>query len=405
MHSLNLSTRRVWSSLVGIASIALAMAIVSAAIPVYAQTDTGAVVGIVQDKSNARVPGATVDVTNTATSVTRTYTTNGDGEYEALQLIPGVYSVTVKHGGFTTAIRKNVTVNVQSRVQVDFDLSVSGGQQEVVVSEATAELQTQSAEVSGVMPSQELNDLPLNGRDYDNLVLTQPGIFRDTSVANPAEGRFSSNGNLELQNYFQLDGIDNNSKSENLQEQSTQSVIPPPDALQEFVLQTRTYSAEFGTSAGAVVNVSTKSGTNQFHGDAWDYIQNGALNANAYFNNYNGIPRGQYDQNQFGGTFGGPIKRDKTFFFVSYENLISHLQQTLTSTVPTTAMVGGDFSAATNGSYMSKFTMSPTVPSQAGCITGNVIKPSCFDSVGQAIMKLYPAPNIAPITTLSLIHI
>ena len=100
------------------------------------------------------------------------------------------------------------------------------------------------------------------------------------------------NGNLQLQNYFQLDGIDNNSKSENLQEQSTQSVIPPPDALQEFVLQTRTYSAEFGTSAGAVVNVSTKSGTNSFHGDAWDYIQNGALNANTFFNNYNSVAQG-----------------------------------------------------------------------------------------------------------------
>ncbi len=401
MHAFDLSAHRARITCIRRAWIALAVLLALMALPAFAQTDTGAIVGMVQDHTNARVPGATVDVTDTATGVTRTYTTNGEGDYEALQLIPGVYSVTVKHGGFTTAIRKNVTVNVQGRVQVDFDLSVSGGQQEVVVSEATAELQTQSAEVSGVMPSQELNDLPLNGRDYDNLVLTQPGIFRDTSVANPAEGRFSSNGNLELQNYFQLDGIDNNSKSENLQEQSTQSVIPPPDALQEFVLQTRTYSAEFGTSAGAVVNVSTKSGTNQFHGDAWDYIQNGALNANAYFNNYNGIPRGQYDQNQFGGTFGGPIKRDKTFFFVSYENLISHTQQTETSTVPTAAMVGGDFSAATNGSYMSKFTMSPTVPGQAGCITNNVIKSSCFDSVGQAIMKLYPAPNIAPTTTFT----
>jgi carboxypeptidase family protein/TonB-dependent receptor-like protein len=393
--------RKVWISGNKRACFTTLVFLAAAVIPVRAQTDTGAIVGVVQDKSNARIAGASVDVTDDAMGVTRSYATNGDGEYEALQLIPGVYSVSVKHAGFGNSVRKGVTVNVQDRVQVDFVLTVSGEQQQIVVTETTAELQTQSAEVAGVMPSQELNDLPLNGRDYDQLVLTQPGVFRDNSVSNPAEGLFSANGNLQLQNYFQLDGIDNNSKSENLQEQSTQSVIPPPDALQEFVLQTRTYSAEFGTSAGAVVNVSTKSGTNHFHGAGWDYIQNGALNANSYFNNYNGIPRGQYNYNQFGGTVGGPIKRDKTFFFVSYENLISHIQQTETSTVPTTAMQGGDFSAATNGSYMSKFTLTPLVPSQAGCVTNNVISSGCFDSVGKKLIALYPAPNIAPTTTFT----
>ena len=398
MHPSRVSAQTSWITCIRSAWIAVVVILGAAALPAFAQTDTGAIVGMVEDNTNARLPGATVDVTNSATGVTRTYTTNGEGEYEALQLIPGVYSVTVKHSGFSTTIRRNITVNVQDRVQIDFLLKVSGGQQEVIVNEATAELQTQSAEVAGVMQSAELNSMPLNGRDYDQLVLTQPGVFRDNSVSNPAEGLFSANGNLQLQNYFQLDGIDNNSKSENLQEQSTQSVIPPPDALSEFVLQTRTYSAEFGTAAGAVVNVSTKSGTNQFHGDAWDYIQNGALNANTYFNNYNHLPRGQYDQNQFGGTIGGPIKRDKTFFFVSYENLISHIDMTETATVPTVAMEGGDFSVASNGSDMSKYNMVPTVPSQAGCITGNVIKAGCFDSVGKKLMGLYPAPNVAPTT-------
>ncbi|MGB3630993.1 MAG: carboxypeptidase-like regulatory domain-containing protein, partial [Terracidiphilus sp.] len=283
MRALHFTSPKLWINRSKWACFAATFLLTAAAIPVCAQTDTGTIVGIVQDKSNARVPGATVNVTDTATSVTRTYKTNGDGEYEALQLIPGVYNVTVDHAGFSTAERKDITVNVQDRIQVDFVIGVSSVQQQVVVNEVTAELQTQSAEVNGVMQSQEVNDLPLNGRDYDALVLTQPGVFRDNTVSNPAEGLFSANGNLELQNYFQLDGIDNNSKSENLQEQSTQSVIPPPDALQEFVLQTRTYSTEFGTAAGAVVNVSTKSGTNQFHGDVWDYIQNGALNANTYF--------------------------------------------------------------------------------------------------------------------------
>lgn len=402
MRALHFTSPKLWINRSKWACFAATFLLTAAAIPVCAQTDTGTIVGIVQDKSNARVPGATVNVTDTATSVTRTYKTNGDGEYEALQLIPGVYNVTVDHAGFSTAERKDITVNVQDRIQVDFVIGVSSVQQQVVVNEVTAELQTQSAEVNGVMQSQEVNDLPLNGRDYDALVLTQPGVFRDNTVSNPAEGLFSANGNLELQNYFQLDGIDNNSKSENLQEQSTQSVIPPPDALQEFVLQTRTYSTEFGTAAGAVVNVSTKSGTNQFHGDVWDYIQNGALNANTYFNKYNAIPRGQYDYNQFGGTIGGPIKRNKTFFFVSYENLLSNTQETEEAIVPTTAMVqNGDFSAATNGSYMSKYNMSAVVPSQAGCITNNVVSKGCWDSVGAKLFALYPAPNIAPITTFT----
>jgi hypothetical protein len=401
MHALTLSLRTIGLTRVRRFSLAAAALLMVLAPPAFAQTDTGTIVGIVQDKSNARIAGAAVDVMDTSTGVTHSYVTNSDGQYEAQQLIPGVYRVTVKHAGFNTEVLQNITVNVQDRVQADATLGVSSVQQQVVVNEAAVELQTQSAEVSGVLSSQELNSMPLNGRDYDTLVLTEPGVFRDNSVANPAEGRFSANGNLELQNYFQLDGIDNNSKSENLQEQSTQSVIPPPDALQEFVLQTRTYSAEFGTAAGAVVNVSTKSGTNQFHGDGWDYIQNGALNANTWFNNYNGIPRGQYDQNQFGGTFGGPIKRNKTFFFVSYENLLSNTQLTEEATVPTQAMHGGDFSAATNGAYMSKFTMSPTVPSQAGCITNNVISSSCFDSAGKALMALYPLPNLGNVNVFT----
>ena len=361
-----------------------------AAISVYGQTDTGAIVGIVQDKSNARVPGATVEVTNTATEVTRSYTTNSDGAYQALQLIPGQYSVTVRQSGFGTQVRQNVTVSVQSRVQIDFTLGVSSVRQQVVVNENTAQLQTQSAEVTAVLTSHTINELPLNGRDYDQLALLEPGVYHDPSneVANSAEGRFSSNGNLELQNYFSLDGIDNNTGSENLQEQSVQAVTPPPDALQEFALQTRTYSAEFGTSAGAVVNVSTKSGTNHFHGDLWDYVENSALDANTWFNNYGDLPKGHFDQNQFGTTIGGPIVRDHAFFFASYETLLSRDAQTVTSTVPTAAMKTGDFS-----SVLTSHPMTAVANGQTGCISNNIIAPDCIDKVGQAILDLYPNPS------------
>jgi hypothetical protein len=363
---------------------------VLAGIPLHAQIDTGSIVGIVQDKSNARVAGAAVDVTNTATNVKRSFVTNRDGEYEALQLIPGVYNVTVTQSGFSTEVRQNVTVNVQSRVQVDFSMAVSSVQQQVVVNEDAAQLETQSAEVAAVMSAQTINQLPLNGRDYDQLALLEPGIYHNPSneVANAAEGRFSSNGNLELQNYFSLDGIDNNTGSENLQEQSVQAVTPPPDALQEFALQTRTYSAEFGTSAGAVVNVSTKSGTNAFHGDLWDYIENSALNANTWFNNYGGVAKGHFEQNQFGATIGGPVVRNHTFFFASYETLLSREAQTVTSTVPTPAMKTGDFT-----SVLATHPMTAVAQGQAGCITGNIIAPGCIDPVGQAILNLYPNPS------------
>jgi hypothetical protein len=359
-------------------------------LPLSGQTDTGAIVGSIRDPSGSVVAGAEVDITNTATNVTTSFVTNGDGVYQALQLIPGIYSVKATREGYAVAVQANVTVNVQTRAQVDFKLSVGTVQQQVEVTGTSQLLQTQSAEVGAVLSSQAINELPLNGRDYDQLALLEPGVFHDASVsvANAAEGRFSSNGNLELQNYYQLDGIDNNTGSENLQEQSAQAVTPPPDALQEFAIQTRTYSTEFGTSAGAVVNVSTKSGTNQFHGDVWDYLQNSALNANTWFNNYGGVPKGHFSQNQFGGTIGGPVIRNRTFFFFSYETLLSSTAQTVLSTVPTPQMKAGNFSAVT-----STHPMTAEAGNQKGCITANIVSPSCIDPVGQAIMNLYPNPS------------
>jgi hypothetical protein len=356
----------------------------------FAQTNAGSIVGTVRDPSGAVVSGAVVNVINDATNVNMRFTTNADGEYQALQLIPGVYSVQATHAGYSVAIRKNVVIDVQSRAQVDFALALGSVKQQVLVSASSPLLETQSAEVGGVLSTNTINDLPLNGRDYDQLALLEPGIYHMPNVeeSHPAEGRFSANGNLELQNYYQLDGIDNNTSSENLQEATVQAVIPPPDALQEVVVQTRTYSTEFGTSAGAVVNASTKSGTNHFHGDAWDYVENSAFDANTYFNNYGGLPKGHFSQNQFGGTVGGPILRNRTFFFVSFETLLSSQAVTETSTVPTPDMKTGDFSVVS-----STHPMTALASNQIGCITNNVISPTCIDPVGQALINLYPDPS------------
>lgn len=355
----------------------------------FAQTNTGAIVGTVRDPSGAVVSGTHIDVTNNATNVTMSVTTNSAGEYQVLQLVPGIYTVRATHSGFGAAVRQNVKVSVQARVQVDFALVMGQVQQQVKVSAESAMLQTQSAEVGGVLTHQQVNDLPLNGREYDKLALTVPGTYvMLTTASHPAEGRFSANGNLELQNYFQLDGIDNNTYSENLQEGTVQSVIPPPDALAEFAVQTRTYSTEFGTSAGAVVNASTNSGTNHFHGDVWEYIENSALDANTWFNDYGGVPKGHFSQNQFGGTLGGPIRRNHTFFFAAWESLLSSEAETELSVVPTPQMKKGDFSVVD-----SSHRMTAVANGQNGCITNNVITPGCIDPVGQALMNLYPDPS------------
>jgi len=228
----------------------------------YAQIDRGTIVGRVVDASGAVVPRATVTVTNKATGVVANTTTNDTGEYEVLALIPGTYSVRVSSQGFDTVVRDNLELHVQDRLSIEVTLRVGSVNQEVIVTGSEPLLQTESADIGNVVDTRQINDLPLNGRRYADLALLEPGVQKFYGAANPAPDRFSVNGNLELQNNFRLNGIDNNSWSENLQEFSVQVVQPPPDAVQEFRVQTRTYSSEFGNSAGAVINAAIKNGTN-----------------------------------------------------------------------------------------------------------------------------------------------
>src|SRR5581483_6586184 len=248
--------------------------------------------------------------------ISQTSTTNSVGEYQFNALHPGDYSVRAVANGFSSQVFPTVHIDVQSRPSVDFTLQVGNVNQTIEVQSTAPLLDTQTATLGGVVNARQIQDLPLNGRRYADLALLEPGIQKNlTNPNNTAPDRFSSNGNLETQNYFSLDGVDNNSGSTNLQEGSVQAVQPPPDALQEFRVQTRTYSAEFGTSAGAVINASIKSGTNSFHGDVWEFVRNSRLDANTFFNNAGGVPRGHFSQNQYGSTIGGPIIKNKTCFF------------------------------------------------------------------------------------------
>jgi hypothetical protein len=354
-----------------------------------AQIDTGSIVGVVRDPSGAAIAGAMVTLRNAATGVARVATTNENGGYQFAALIPGVYSVQASATSFEPAVRTNIEIDVQSRPAIDFTLKVGQSKEVVEVTSVTPILQTETADVGGVVQKEQINDLPLNGRRYSDLALLEAGIQRNqVNTNNTAPDRFSSNGNLETQNYFSLDGIDNNSGSTNLQESSVQVIQPPPDALQEFRIQTRTYSSEFGTSAGAVINASIKSGTNQFHGDLWEFLRNSSLDANSYFNVHNGVPRGHFVQNMYGGTIGGPIIKNKTFFFFDLQKFTSRKATTIQSTVPTPLMKTGNFTEL--GTTLSA---SP-VSGQAGCVSGNVVASTCLDNAAKQLVALFPDPNI-----------
>ena len=359
------------------------------AVSLCAQIDTGTIVGIVRDPSGGVIAGATVTLTNGATNVSKSTTSNDAGEYQFAALPPATYSVQVMATGFGPQVERGIEVHIQSRPSVDFTLKLGAVTEVVEVENQVALLNTQTADVGGVVQERQIRDLPLNGRRYADLALLEPGIQKNlTNGNNQAPDRFSSNGNLETQNYFSLDGVDNNSGSTNLQEGSVQIVQPPPDALQEFRVQTRTYSAEFGTAAGAIINASIKSGANQFHGNVWEFLRNNRLDANTFFNNAGRVPRGHFSQNQYGGTIGGPIIKNKTFFFFDAQDFTARKATTLLSTVPTPFMKAGNFTE------LKPSLTDPKVAGQSGCITGNVVSPNCIDPVAAKLIALYPNPNL-----------
>ncbi|MFZ3331498.1 MAG: TonB-dependent receptor [Candidatus Acidiferrales bacterium] len=372
-------------------AVLFAMLLGASALPAFGQIDRGAIAGRILDSSGAVVPSATVTITNKATGVAATTSVDADGEYQVLTLIPGTYSVKATATGFDSVLRDDIHLHVQDHLSINFALKVGSVSTEIVVTGGEPALETQSADLGSVVNEQRINDLPLNGRRYSDLALLEPGVDKFYAPANPAPDRFSANGNSELQNNFLLDGIDNNSFSENLQELSVQVVQPPPDALQEFKIQTRTYSSEFGNSAGAVVNATLKSGTNGYHGDLYEFFRNKVLDANTWINNLTGMPRSGFSQNQFGGTFGGPIKKDKLFFFGDLERFTSRQGTTVQSTVPTPLMTQGNFTE------LPYALANPQVPGQSGCYVGNIIQPGCFDPVAQKLMGLVAGtatPNI-----------
>lgn len=328
-------------------SLAL-LVLLAIAAPVSAQIDTGGITGTVHDSSGAVISGATITLTNDATSVSLTTQSTSTGTYSFTGVQPGAYSVKAEASGFQSYVVHPVLVHVQQVQTIDFPLAAGNVQQTVTVTAATPLLQAESAALGQTITTQTVNDLPLATRDWGSLAQLSAGVAtappgQPTADSGSTESAyFAVNGGNVWQNDFRLDGINDNIEFYGGNYTGTNAaIVPPPDAVEEFKVQTGDFNAEFGHSTGGVVNAAIKSGSNGFHGDAWEYLRNDAFNANYFFNNGKPIP--EYRQNLFGVTAGGPILKDKLFFFVDYQGGRYITPVPATSTVPTMNMVNSGF--------------------------------------------------------------
>jgi hypothetical protein len=318
-----------------------------------AQTFFGSIVGTVTDTSGAIVPGAGVTLTNTGTSERRAVQTDANGNYQFVNLVPGTYRLEIEATGFKRLTRDEVRVQVQAAVRIDAAMQVGIASETVEVTSQTPLLQTEQSSLSQVVEGRTVQDMPLNGRNVMNLIALVPGVVAQNGSAGNPMGNLSNGrvtnpvgwGNYQIgggqtnQSAMFYDGVPVNGSYVN-----ATVLVPVQDAVQEFRVASNSVSPEFGRFAGGVVNFTSKSGTNQFHGNAYEYFRNKVLNANNFFNNANGQPRPPFNQNQFGATVTGPVIKDKTFFMFSWEDFKMHLGVPSLSNVPTAAMRAGDFS-------------------------------------------------------------
>ncbi len=280
-----------------------------------AQYDTSTILGTVKDSSGSQIASANVTLENIQTGVKQTTTTDQSGNYQFLNLRIGTFKVSAGLQGFKTATSESFTLVVNARQRVDLTLEVGAVTENVTVTGAANQLETDSSDRGQVITREAIVNLPLNGRAYADLALLSPGV-RKSNISN-RDASFNVNGLRNSLNNFMVDGVDNNAYGTSNQGFSNQVVQLTPDAVQEFKVQTNNFSAEYGRAGGAVINASVRSGTNELHGSAWEYLRNTKLNAVGFFKPSNGKPT--LVQNQFGGTLGGPIKKDKMFLFGDYE--------------------------------------------------------------------------------------
>ncbi|PYU69085.1 MAG: hypothetical protein DMG49_14305 [Acidobacteria bacterium] len=387
----------------------------------FGQTPNATVTGLVSDPSGAAVSDAVLVFTNLNTNASYSAKTNGDGFYRLTSLLPGTYRANLTKEGFKSVVKDDIQLHVQDEVALNFVLQVGSVSESVTVQAGEPLLETQSTSLSQVVEGRQVQDMPLNGRNTFNLLGLVPGVVpqgstRGNPMSNQLGGSFTNvwgfgnyqiGGSIANQNASYFDGA-----PLNVPENNAILIVPTQDAVQEFRVATNNVSAEFGGFAGGVVNMTTKSGTNAFHGSAYEYFRNTVLDANNYFSNAAGIARAQLNQNQYGVSFSGPIVKDKAFFFFGWEGFALRKGIPNSLTVPTAAMLNGDFSAICQTGFTNGICNDPnhqiydpcggTVVGGAGCpgysgsrtpFLNNLIPSTRIDPSATVLAKLWAAPN------------
>jgi hypothetical protein len=353
----------------------------------WSQDATGKIAGNITDATGAVVPGATIVVTNLDTQTTKQAVTNNQGFYQVVQLPIGHYEVSAEAMGFSKSVsRPSNALEINQTLRVDLTLEVGAATEHITIESQPSTVETENSTVGGTVTGEAIYELPLNGRNTLDLLATQPGVTL-TNPDSTAKGNYSIGGGRTDSVTYLLDGGLNNDLLSN-----DVVVNPNPDAIAEFRVLESTYTAEYGRNAGGIVSVVSKSGTNQFHGTIYDYVRNTDFDANDFFNNQQGQPRAVLHRNQYGGTFGGPIVRNKLFFFFAYQGQ-KQTQNQLVGQVQTytPAEAQGNFSQAAGGgpdpavaAFLQAnpyYQPNPTLAAQA------IINPSSIDPVAQAYFK------------------
>jgi hypothetical protein len=347
----------------------------------FSQFESGTILGAIHDASGAGVPNASVVLQDVKTGVIYKTTTGSNGDYEFVNERPSTYRVTVSASGFQTAEASSFDLQVNAHQRVDLSLQVGSASQTVTVTDAAELLEPDSSSLGQVVSPKEIVELPLNGRSYADLAALVPGVARsplENQTDSSRDGSFNINGLRSEYNNFLLDGVDNNAYGTSNQGFSNQVIQPNPDALSEFKVQTDNYSAEFGRAPGAVINASIKSGTNQFHGELWEFNRNTVFNAEGFFRPVTGnLP---FNQNQFGGAVGGPIMKDKMFFFADYEGFRRVYHSPLFASLPAATEDQGIFPVAVENPIT-------RVIYPAGT-------PIPINALAQSVVSNLPAPNL-----------
>jgi hypothetical protein len=362
----------------------------------HAQMDQGTIAGTVTDTSGAVIPSADVTLTEVDTGLVLHTKSDAAGTFVFSPIKIGNYALSASAQGMETTTRRNIRLDIQQRLSIEIQLQPGSVSQTVTVEAAPPLMQTQQASVGDVVSTSTINNLPLNGRNWVYIAQLSAGVTPTGGSRGGGTGDFNANGQRAQQNNFILDGVDDNINVVDFMNGASYVVRPPPDALAEFKVDTSDYSAEFGHSAGAVMNVSLKSGSNRMHGSLWEYVRNDALDAR----NWNATSIPKYRQNQFGATLGLPVLRNKLFFFGDAEANRIIYAETNTETVPTALIRQGNFSELLNPSLtqsgkaitLYEPNSSGTAPLTCGAVQ-NAYCTGQMDALALKLLNLFPSPN------------